>query len=560
MKKMNNHYSLSTVNQVQNSKKRKKIITNKEINSQNPVKLIKPTITNINSINNNFTNSNLNFLKNKNNYDEEFEIIEPSLQNTIKKSKEKIPIINNTHSSNRNLNSINTGFTSTTDSKSLNIYQNLNDGSLSIKENKMKIIKKPKKIYGLSARELLDIVDRRKKILGLRTNYSKNSINDFKDKSGDMQTSLFYGHNYFNDISNSIDDNNFINMSFSQINTLKLSNIKNKNIKRKLPNNPSKDIVNFIFDEDEKEKNDKNKETIKLNIINNQTINNENENKEILEDNYQEFPIFENIIIENNNSNKNNKNINETKIEESLFNIEKNPNEEIEISINEFKIESNKENKLLNNYSPEKSSMLNNSFSSHIKSLISSSSSNKEEEVIQINNKKVNEVNNNISSNLFNLNKKENKKEETITRQKINFFEETLNKIPKKENKDKINENLLKLLPLSPNIGNRNLIKFVKKKNFKENNKEKNAKRLKSFDIKKEDFQTNDYCILKTSSLEKKNNRSHSKNSRNKQFRQVSKYTDFYKKKINEIVLEKKIQSNFQYNDKKKHFMIKNQN
>ena len=250
MKKMNNHYSLSTVNQVQNSKKRKKIITNKEINSQNPVKLIKPTITNINSINNNFTNSNLNFLKNKNDYDEEFEIIEPSLQNTIKKSKEKIPIINNTHSSNRNLNSINTGFTSTTDSKSLNIYQNLNDGSLSIKENKMKIIKKPKKIYGLSARELLDIVDRRKKILGLRTNYSKNSINDFKDKSGDMQTSLFYGHNYFNDISNSIDDNNFINMSFSQINTLKLSNIKNKSIKRKLPNNPSKDIVNFIFDEE----------------------------------------------------------------------------------------------------------------------------------------------------------------------------------------------------------------------------------------------------------------------------------------------------------------------
>ena len=85
-------------------------------------------------------------------------------------------------------------------------------------------------------------------------------------------------------------------------------------------------------------------------------------------------------------------------------------------------------------------------------------------------------------------------------------------------------------------------------------------KRLKSFDIKKEDFQTSDYCILQTSPLEKKNNRSHSKNSKNKKFRQVSKYTDFYKKKINEIVLEKKIQSNFQYNDKKKHFMIKNQN
>ena len=38
--------------------------------------------------------------------------------------------------------------------------------------------------------------------------------------------------------------------------------------------------------------------------------------------------------------------------------------------------------------------MLNNSFSSNIKSLISYSSSNKEEEVIQINNKKVNEANN----------------------------------------------------------------------------------------------------------------------------------------------------------------------
>ena len=568
MKKMNSQYSFSK-NNLQNSKKRKKIINCKKSNNENPVKLIRPYLLNLNSISNNLNNSNINFSKkSKFEKEENFEIIKSNIEkNKIKKLKKINQIINNDNpinSSNKNLNSNNTGFTTNADSKSLNL--NYNEEiyySISFNENN-KIITKPIKNHGLSARELMNIVNRRKKILGLRTDYSNNSNDNYNDKSNDIvQTSLYYDNN-FNDYSNSFTDNNFINLSFSQVNTLKLSNIKKNNIKKKLIINPSKDIVNFIFDEDEKEKNDKNKETIKLNIINNQTIKNKNENKEILEDNYQEFPIFENIIIENNNTNKNNKNINETKIEESLFNIEKNPNEEIEINISEFKIESNKENKLLNNYSQEKSSMLKNSFSSIIKlSISSSSSSNKEEDVIQINNKKVNEINNDIdiSSNLFNLNKKENRKEETITKQKMNFFEETLNKISKKENKDKINENLLKLLPPSPNIiGNKNLIKFAKKKNFKENNKEKNVKRLKSFDIKKEDFQTNDYCILKTSSLEKKNNRSYSKNSRNKKFRQVSKYTDFYKKKINEIVLEKKIQSNFQYYDKKKHFIIKNQN
>ena len=545
MKKMNNHYSLSTVNQVQNSKKRKKIITNKEINSQNPVKLIKPTITNINSINNNFTNSNLNFLKNKNDYDEEFEIIEPSLQNTIKKSKEKIPIINNTHSSNRNLNSINTGFTSTTDSKSLNIYQNLNDGSLSIKENKMKIIKKPKKIYGLSARELLDIVDRRKKILGLRTNYSKNSINDLKDKSGDIQTSLFYGHNYFNDISNSIDDNNFINMSFSQINTLKLSNIKNKSIKRKLPNNPSKDIVNFIFDEENEKDYIHHVENINNNII-------ENNNFEIEKKDDKINNIY-------------------SKIEESIFNIEKNSDEEEELKFNEFKIESNDETSFDKN-SKDKSVILNISISSPVKlSFSSSSSSLNKEEVTQfdefIQTKVQNETKDNIDKNfsLFKNNKKEIKRDDTITKQKINFFEETLNKIPKKKCKDQINDNLLKLLPPSPNFsGNKNIIKFEKNKYCKDINKEKekHVRQMKSFDINKDrkiDFQPSDYCILKTSSLEKKSNRSYSKSSRNKKLRQVGNYSDYYKNKVNEIFDVKRLNKGkkINTNNNKQHIILK---
>ena len=546
MKKMNNHYSLSTVNQVQNSKKRKKTITNKEIINQNPVKVIKPTITKINSINNNFTNSNLNFLKNKNDYDEEFEIIEPSLQNTIKKSKEKIPIINNTHSSNRNLNSINTGFTSTTDSKSLNIYQNLNDGSLSIKENKMKIIKKPKKIYGLSARELLDIVDRRKKILGLRTNYSKNSINDFKDKSGDMQTSLFYGHNYFNDISNSIDDNNFINMSFSQINTLKLSNIKNKSIKRKLPNNPSKDIVNFIFDEENEKDYIYHVENINNNII-------ENNNFEIEKKDDKINNIY-------------------SKIEESIFNIEKNSDEEEELKFNEFKIESNDETSFDKN-SKDKSVILNISISSPVKLSISSSSSslNKEEvtqfdeirqtKVIKDETKDIIDIN----FSLFKNNKKEIKRDDTITKQKINFFEETLNKIPKKKCKDQINDNLLKLLPPSPNFsGNKNIIKFAKNKYCKDINKEKekHVRQMKSFDINKDrkiDFQPSDYCILKTSSLEKKSNRSYSKSSRNKKLRQVGNYSDYYKNKVNEIFDVKRLNKGkkINTNNNKQHIILK---
>ena len=574
MKKMNYQYSLSAISHIQNSKKRKKIVSSNKRNNQNPVKLMKPYLTNFNSISNVFNNSNLNFSKkSKFDFEEEFEIIEPSLQNTIRKSKDIIPINNHTNSSNRNLNSNNTGFTTNADSKSLNLHHNYNDEiycSISLNENnKMKIIKKPIKNYGLSARELMDIVNKRKKILGLRSNYSNHSNDNYHEKSDIVVQNSLYYDNFFNDPSNSIGDNNFINMSFSQINTLKLSNIKKNTIKKKLVTNPSKDIVNFIFDdiEDEKEKNNINKETINLNINDSNIIRNDNKNNN--ENNYQKV-IPDKLINQNND-----KDINETKVEESLFNIEKNPNEETEINnLNDFKIESNTENTILDNDSPEKSSMLNNSLSSQTK--LSISSSNKEEEVIQIDNniQNNNEENHNetkdiidISSNVFNINKKEMKKEETITKQKINFFEETLNKIPKKENKDKINENLLKLLPPSPNIiGNRNLIKFVKKKNFKENNKEKNVRSLKSFDVNKErkiDFQPSDYCILKTSSLEKKSNRSYSKNSRNKKVRQVGKYTDFYKKKINEIVDEKKIKIGINFiknNNKKKHFILKVKN
>ena len=574
MKKMNYQYSLSAISHIQNSKKRKKIVSSNKRNNQNPVKLMKPYLTNFNSISNVFNNSNLNFSKkSKFDFEEEFEIIEPSLQNTIRKSKDIIPINNHTNSSNRNLNSNNTGFTTNADSKSLNLHHNYNDEiycSISLNENnKMKIIKKPIKNYGLSARELMDIVNKRKKILGLRSNYSNHSNDNYHEKSDIVVQNSLYYDNFFNDPSNSIGDNNFINMSFSQINTLKLSNIKKNTIKKKLVTNPSKDIVNFIFDdiEDEKEKNNINKETINLNINDSNIIRNDNKNNN--ENNYQKV-IPDKLINQNND-----KDINETKVEESLFNIEKNPNEETEINnLNDFKIESNTENTILDNDSPEKSSMLNNSLSSQTK--LSISSSNKEEEVIQIDNniQNNNEENHNetkdiidISSNVFNINKKEMKKEETITKQKINFFEETLNKIPKKENKDKINENLLKLLPPSPNImGNRNLIKFAKKKKFNENNKEKHVRSLKSFDVNKErkiDFQPSDYCILKTSSLEKKSNRSYSKNSRNKKVRQVGKYTDFYKKKINEIVDEKKIKIGINFiknNNKKKHFILKVKN
>ena len=546
MKKMN-YYTLSEVNQVQNPKKRKKIITNKEIINQNPVKVIKPTITKINSINNNFTNSNLNFLKNKDDYEEEFEIIEPSLQNTIKKSNEKIPISNNTHLSNRNLNSINTGFTSTADSKSLNYYQNVNEGSLSEQENKMKIIKKPNKISGLSARELMDIVDRRKKILGLETNYSNNSINNLKDKSSDIQTSLYYhNYNYFNDVSNSIEDNNFINMSFSQINTLKLSNIKNKSFKRKLSINPSKDIVNCIFDDNENEKD-------------NMIYNSENINNNIIENN-----IFE---IEKKDETSNNTN---SKIEESIFNIEKNSDdEEEEVKFNEFKIELNDDRSIDKN-SKDKSVILNISISSPVKLSISSSSSslNKEEvtqfdELTEVKENIQNETKDIIDIN-FSLFNNNNKKDDTITKQKINFFEETLNKIPKKICKDQINNNLLKLLPPSPNIsGNKNIIKFTKNKYCKEIIKEeKHVRQMKSFDINKDrkiDFQHSDYCILKTSSLEKKSNRSYSKSSRNKKLRQVGNYSDYYKNKISEIVDIKRFNKGkkINTNKNKKHIILK---
>ena len=567
---MNNQYFQSSINQLQNVKKIKKIISTKRFNHQNPVKLIKPSITNLNSISNKSKNINLNISKkSKNDLEEEFEIIEPnSPKNSIKKSKDIIRINNkenHSNSSNKILNSNNTGLTTNVDSKSLNLYQNEEiNNSISFRENnKMKIMKKPRKNFGLSARELMDIVNKRKKILGIRNNYFNKSNDNFHEKNDDIvQTSLYYD-NYFHDISNSIGENNFINMSFSQVNTLKLSNIKKKTIKKKLVINHSKDVVNFIFDDEEKEKKKEENNLENMNKkFNERNLNIENENKNI--NNF--LKDKQNIKLNNNINN----NI-EIKNEETLFHIQKNSQEVI---LNDFKIETNNNNEdtFFEKNSIEKSSILNGSISSQVKLSISSSSSNKEEEVIQFednneiqfkNQNKIKEIN---EISLFNLKKKEIKKDETMTKEKINFFEETLNKIPKKVNNDKINENLLKLLPPSPNImKKKNLVKFNSKNTFNsENKKEKHVRNMKSFDIdqeRKSDFQPSDYCILKTSSLEKKSNRSGSKNSRNKKLRQVGKYTDFYKNRIiGNCVVDKKKKNSFNIemnNKKKKNVIIK---
>jgi hypothetical protein len=572
MKKMNNQYSQSVINQNQNVKKIKKIICTKRFNNENPVKLIKQSITNLNSIYNKSKNINLNISKklNNNDFEEEFEIIEPNSQkNTIKKSKDIIRINNkdnHSNSSNKNLNSNNTGLTTNADSKSLNLYPNEEiNNSISLRENnKMKIIKKPRQNFGLSARELMDIVNKRKKILGIRSNYFNKSKDNFHEKSDDIvQTSLYYDN--FNDVSNSISENNFINMSFSQVNTLKLSNIKKNTIKKKLVINHSKDIANFIFDEEEKEKKKEQNNFENINKLYNGNLKFEIENNNV-----------NNILKDNKNIKINNYiyNNEELKNEETLFHIQKNSQE---INLNDFKIETNNnyDDTFFDKNSIEKSSILNGSISSQVKLSISSSSSNKEEEVIQFednneiqfkNQNKIKEIN---EISLFNLKKKEIKKDETMTKEKINFFEETLNKIPKKVNNDKINENLLKLLPPSPNImKKKNLVKFNSKNTFNsENKKEKHVRNMKSFDIdqeRKSDFQPSDYCILKTSSLEKKSNRSGSKNSRNKKLRQVGKYTDFYKNRIiGNCVIDKKKKNSFNIemnNKKKKNVIMKIKN
>jgi hypothetical protein len=103
MKKMNSQYSFSQYN-LQNSKKRKKIITCKKDNNENPVKLIRPYLLNLNSISNNLNNSNINFSKkSKFENEENFEIIESNIEkNKIKKLKKKqIKIIYDNNSKNK---------------------------------------------------------------------------------------------------------------------------------------------------------------------------------------------------------------------------------------------------------------------------------------------------------------------------------------------------------------------------------------------------------------------------------------------------------------------------
>ena len=364
-----------------------------------------------------------------------------------------------------------------------------------------------------------------------------------------------------------------------------------------------------------KDKMNKNKINNKNNLINSlefDLVNFENDSKI----NFNKEP---DINLQRNNEEK--KNENNNNINDTDFNIENNIDMQKEIiiqnqnpsfiSINtkeDFKIETNL-NSFKNIEDQEKSSIMESMINQQSKSLISSTQKNEITELeeydqdkykIQNETKEINlslynfnkekEENENNEDNNNNIIKNENKnikEDKNIEEKKINYFEETIEKFPKKEIKDKVNDNLLNLnfnefnnkCQLSKRSNSSNLIikktQFQNKryedynfqpKNLSKNNNKNNNNKIKInntalsnkiiskipvpmkknelfFKINKSDFKISDRENKKIGSCvtldnvfkncnNNNNNNSYKIKNKTKKQRRIDNYSEYYKKKV----------------------------
>ena len=390
-----NNFSISS-NEQYNNNQLKRI--------QNPIKLIEKNINTFNKLNN-FNNKIKNSIKFHYLTNSQGKNIEN--RNNIKSSEKEKPINyskkNYKKFLNKNLSPNQTGVLTNADSKSLNsrtIFSEDNKYNiLSLSDKQINENKNQREITGLAYQDLVNIINRRKIML-------ENKNNNINEKNDIVKTSF--------------------------------------NIENKEENN----LDNFPLDK--KKENDLflSISSINSNLKGNQKLNNQNKINNNLINSYE----FDIVNIDNEKSIiKNEESINT----ETDFNIENNTELKELTELNnkdDFKIEINPEN---NSLFQDKTSLLESMTNINLQQSLISITQNNEvtqiEEFDQEKYKQQNETKEINFSTLLNITPNNNNNiiipkskifnsEKEFLKDKINYFDDTIDKYPKKKIKDKVNE------------------------------------------------------------------------------------------------------------------------
>ena len=326
--------------------------------------------------------------------------------------------------------------------------------------------------------------------INISSNFKNNTFSNRKTKDNYLEFNVIVNNNNIenNQLNNYKESDKINNDNFNKNNNEKKEYdiINNKNNKKDIINSSEFDIVNAENDESK---------------INNNNNNNINETEFKIENNddknnESEFKINENTVT-NFNMDDTGLNIeNNLDIQKEIFNQFPNPSFISVTTKDDFKIESNLDS-IINTDEQEKSSVIESIVNQPSKSLISSTQKNDIEETqleeydqdkyrMQNETKEINmssymnslyikNKENDIKSKENDIINKENDIKNNIDeKKKINYFEETLEKIPKKEIKDKINDNCINLIPNENNqfqLSKRSnsSIGIMKKESFRNN-------------------------------------------------------------------------------------------
>ena len=312
--------------------------------------------------------------------------------------------------------------------------------------------------------------------INISSNFKNNTFSNRKTKDNYLEFNVVVNNNNIENkkLNNYKENDKINNDNFNKCNNEKKENklcdiIYNKNDKKDIINSSEFDIVNAENDESKINNNNINETEFK--IENNDDKNNESE-----------FKINENTVT-NFNMDDTGLNIeNNLDIQKEIFNQFPNPSFISVTTKDDFKIESNLDS-IINTDEQEKSSVIESIVNQPSKSLISSTQKNDIEETqieeydqdkyrLQNETKEINMSS--YMNSLYIKNKENDIKNNIDEKKKINYFEETLEKIPKKEIKDKINDNCINLIPNDNNqfqLSKRSnsSIGIMKKESFRNN-------------------------------------------------------------------------------------------
>ena len=443
---------------------------------------------------------------------------------------------------------------------SINISSNFKNNTFNNKKNndlEFFIINNNDNIDKLNEREEKIINQNENKIGFEIINHNENNLNKLNDNNKNVLSQLEINKNENevnikkNNDSNNLEYNIISNNNKNELKTLNEKN-NNENKKNILNNNNNNELNIETNFNSKKEKNN--------NLINSSEFDIVNiENEESKLNNISIFKINENTELNDLDFNIENN----LDIEKEIINKNPNPSFISVITNEDFKIESNK-NSIINT-EEEKSSIIESIINP--KSLSSFNQKNEETQIEEYDQDKYKLQNETKEINLsaYSINK-------NIDSKKINYFEETLEKFPKKENKDIIhyeilnNNNAPSIIKLEsfqnkryedyqPKISN---INDNNNMMIKINNSAISNKIMSKINIplrKNSDISLNKSNLKITdreNTLESDFRKSDSKiKNKKKKQRRIDSYSDYYKKKVEMLTKEepKYINSNNSHED-----------